>query len=287
VAGSWLRLVVAAVAVVRLTRWTRWPGWLAVSLAVVLVVLAASLPALRSRALRWRAGSAERVGSRHRFALAPRGAAITGGVAAALLAAWALGSSVERYQAGRLRETPAALALERLTAPHGTRAAYVGYNAPYLFFGTRLQNDIRIVPRSLNPVAEFYGWGISPRRPQPPGIYSRWRALLEHLAVQYVVVVRGADEDPERRWMANHWDAFHRVYTTDSVEIWQVVNGPATPLSRRSSGRPRAAVSTPGPLPKAPLPPLARAPSRPVVASAASSGVAHPAACATARSRRG
>jgi hypothetical protein len=238
--GRWLRIAAAAVAVVNFTRWTRWHGPLALALAFALVAAAAAWPALQARAAWRRAREHGALGG-------PSGSALSGATVAlvavlAALGAVALGACVEGYQAGRLREAPAALALERLAGPRGARVAYVGYNAPYLFFGSRLQNDVRIVPRSSNPVAEFYGWGVSPRRPQPPGLYSRWRSLLERLGVQYVVVVRGADEDPERRWMANHWDVFRRVYTSDETENWQVLPRP----EQAHRGRPDAASAARG-----------------------------------------
>jgi len=42
-------------------------------------------------------------------------------------------------------------------------------------------------------------------------------------------VHRSADENPERRWMANHWERFHRVYDDEVMEIWKLAPRDAAP----------------------------------------------------------
>jgi len=141
------------------------------------------------------------------------------------LAMVALGCGVERYREAKLGGSPAAMALEQMVGARGATVAYAGLNQPYLFFGSRLQNDVRILPRSFNVAAEFYNWrGVA--EPLPPGRYSRWRSMLRQAGVRYVVIFRTPDEDPERRWMANHWREFHRVHVDEQIEIWRVVARP-------------------------------------------------------------
>jgi hypothetical protein len=204
IAGACLRVALLAVLVLRSVRLWGTRGVLEV-LVVLLLVAAVELARRR-----WGA----RLGALDR--------AVPWGAAALALALVALGCGAERYHRAKLANNPAAQALERMVGPRGATVAYAGLNQPYLFFGSRLQNDVRILPRSFNEAAEFYTWG-GVYEPLPPGRYSRWRWMLREGGVGYVVVFRGPDEDPERRWVANHWRHFHRVHVDGQMEIWKVV----------------------------------------------------------------
>jgi len=207
--GSWIRIVTGAVLLLRYVRWLEvHGGWelLAAALLVAGAVVAVwAWP-------RWR--NAVRAAGKPLLALAT--------VATVL----ALGCNVDRYQSGKLVGSAAAQALERMTGGRGATVGYVGLNQPYLFFGARLQNDVRIVPRSFNLRAEHYRWGGAPERPYPRSTYKRWLGVVKTLGIDYVVVVRSPDEDPERTWMANHWERFRRVHVGD-VELWR-----ALPIAR-------------------------------------------------------
>ncbi len=209
--GTWLRVVTFAVVLLRYTRWLEVRGEWELLAALALVGCAAlgcwTWPLWRGAAL---------ASARPLLALAAIGATL------------AVGCNVERYQRVKLAGSPAAQALERLTAARGATVGYVGLNQPYLFFGSRLQNDVRIVPRSFNLRAEHYRWGGQPERPFPRGTYRRWLGVVQQLGVQYVVVVRSADEDPERAWMANHWERFRRVHVDETTEVWKLL-----PAARR------------------------------------------------------
>jgi hypothetical protein len=50
--------------------------------------------------------------------------------------------------------------------------------------------------------------------------------VVKTLGIEYVVVVRSPDEDPERAWMANHWERFRRVHVDDTTEIWKLLPAP-------------------------------------------------------------
>jgi hypothetical protein len=78
-----------------------------------------------------------------------------------------------------------------------------------------------MVPRTFNRRSEFYEWGGSAEWPYARGRFKAWRENLRVLDVDYVVVLRGAAEDPERRWLGQHWAELRRVYWTDSAEIWK------------------------------------------------------------------
>lgn len=158
--------------------------------------------------------------------------------AAALGVAVALGAGVEVYQAKKLRKRPAVLALEKEIGAAGGRVAYVGLNAPYLFFGRRLENDVRIVPLTRNLDAAFYRWGGPVERPFEEGPFRRWKRNLADLNVRAVVVIRSSWEDPERRWMARRRTQFRRIYRDWETEIWRVRPGPAAASESGEEDRP-------------------------------------------------
>ena len=213
--GAWLRTAIFVVVLFRYVRWLEMRGeW---------ELLAAAL-LIGGAALGWRLGP-RRLGWA-RTAARPLAALAVG------TAVLALGCNVERYQRVKLADSPAALALERLVGNRGATVGYVGLNQPYLFFGSRLQNDVRIVPRSFNLRAEHYRWGGVPERPFRHSSFARWIGVVKILGIEYVVVVRSPDEDPERTWMAKHWDRFRRVYVDGATEIWKLLPAPG-PVPRR------------------------------------------------------
>jgi hypothetical protein len=145
-------------------------------------------------------------------------------LAAVVLAALPLGALVTRYQEEKLFDRPPALALERMVGPAGAAVAYVGLNKPYTFFGSRLQNDVRIVPRSRRLEDQYYHWGGTVDFPYEEGGYVRWRRRLDALDIQYVVVHRSPWEDPERDWMEGRPRAFKLVFYDEEMEVWRVVS---------------------------------------------------------------
>jgi hypothetical protein len=155
--------------------------------------------------------------------------------AAALVAITAvpLGWGVDHYQAVKLARQPAALALERLAGPNGAHVAYAGYNQPYLFFGSRFQNDLEIVPRNRSVDAQTYRWGTRPANPYVEGSYSRWRGILDDKGIEWVVTVRSPWEDPEHRWVSRRTEDFALAYQDPQVEIWRVIETPPEPAPGR------------------------------------------------------
>jgi hypothetical protein len=142
---------------------------------------------------------------------------------AVLLAAVPLGRAVAVYQDVKLSDQPGPSALERLAGPDGARVAYVGLNQPYHFFGSRLQNDVQIVPRDWALGAQYYRWGSPVRDPFKTETYRRWRRILGRLGIEMVVVIRSAWEDPERSWIGNRRRDFQLVYEDHEMEIWRVL----------------------------------------------------------------
>ncbi len=145
-----------------------------------------------------------------------------------------LAPRVERYQAGKLAragpahaaELPAARALEARAGAAGAEVAFVGGNRPYLFFGSRLQNGVHVVPTGPGLASRFYTWG-DPARWPPPGRYRRWRANLERLGVRYVAVVLTEEAaNPERRWMRRRPESFRRLHADPWAELWEVRGAP-------------------------------------------------------------
>jgi hypothetical protein len=142
-------------------------------------------------------------------------------------AALPLGWAVDRYQAVKLEGEPAVAALERLVGPQGAHVAYAGYNQPYLFFGSRFQNDLQIVPRNRSVDAQYYQWGMRMANPYVEGSYSRWKEILDDLGVEWVVTVRTPWEDPEHRWVSKRTSDFALAYQDPEVEIWRVIDSAA------------------------------------------------------------
>jgi hypothetical protein len=150
------------------------------------------------------------------------------------VAALTLGKVVATYQDVKLEHRPGALALERLAGPRGSRIAYTGLNAPYLFFGSHLQNQVEIVPRTPDLESRTYRWGGPLATPYAVKRYQRWRTNLERLGIDFVVVQRTPWEDPERRWMVRRPDEFRLEYADPDTEIWRVLPaGSALPIPEK------------------------------------------------------
>ncbi|HEY4594215.1 MAG TPA: glycosyltransferase family 39 protein, partial [Thermoanaerobaculia bacterium] len=146
-------------------------------------------------------------------------------VGAVLIAAVPLGWAVSNYQVKKFTHPKMAAprALDRIVGPRGARVAYAGYNQPYFFFGRRLQNDLQIVPRSRRLDAQYYGWETPVVDPYVEGTYRRWWDSLQEREIQYVVIVRGPWEDPERRWVSRRTEDFALAWADSHVEIWRVI----------------------------------------------------------------
>jgi hypothetical protein len=184
--------------------WRRWHAW-------------ERAPRLRSSRARW-------------------GWLVTAGLVA--ITAVPLGRMISTYQEVKLAGKPGPLALERLAGPDGARVAYTGFNQPYHFFGSRLQNDLEIVPRSRALDARTYRWRSQLADPyDDTGPYRRWRGNLERLGIELVVVIRSPWEDPERRWMAHRTTDFQLVYQDVGAEIWRVLPTTAGANGHEEAGR--------------------------------------------------
>lgn len=131
--------------------------------------------------------------------------------------------AVSHYPERKLRHLPAARALEEQVGAAGAGVAYVGFNYPYPFWGSHLQNRVAIVPRNFWRASRLYYWqgsavDFSSRR----GRYEAWQRNLRALDIDYVVVIRAGEEDPERRWMLDRPRRFERFYDDGWVELWRI-----------------------------------------------------------------
>jgi hypothetical protein len=171
----------------------------------------------------------------------PRPAAWQGALVAAVLvlaAALPTGRVVAKFQREKLAQQPAAHALEQLAGPGGGRVAYAGLNQPYLFFGSRLQNDLEIVPRTREVDSRYYSWGSELGDPYQVISYRRWRRSLEELDISRVVIVRGDWEDPERHWIVVRPDDFALEYSDPAFEIWRLTPPPPPAAGKDEKGEP-------------------------------------------------
>jgi 4-amino-4-deoxy-L-arabinose transferase-like glycosyltransferase len=166
-------------------------------------------------AARW---DAVRRGSRA-LAAHPRRAA----AAAALLALPVAAQVAARYPDRKLEHGPVPRYLEEhLTGEEGATVAYVGLNAPYLYYGSRLQNRVVIVPSTRDLEGRLYRWGGTTERPlRHRARYRHWLRNLELLEVTHVAVVRAGSTEPERGWMLGHPDRFRPVAEQGIEEIWR------------------------------------------------------------------
>jgi|CXWL01.1.fsa_nt_gi hypothetical protein len=132
--------------------------------------------------------------------------------------------SVAEYPERKLRRGPtAARALEREIGSQGTGVAYVGFNYPYPYWGSRLQNRVAIVPRNFLRDQRLYSWnGSAIDFSAHRGRYEAWQRNLRALDIRYVVVVKAGEEDPERRWMLDRPDRFERFFDDEWVELWRI-----------------------------------------------------------------
>jgi hypothetical protein len=149
------------------------------------------------------------------------------------LAALGSGKTVERYQARKLRHFHAALALEEAAGPGGATVAYAGYNQPYPFFGSRLQNDVEIVPTSWALDSQYYRWNGDIEFPFHGGTFRRWWRILGAYGVDFVVIHRSPGENPERQWVVRRPDLFQPVYQNGPMEVWRVLRAAPPRRGRR------------------------------------------------------
>jgi len=218
-AAATLRILVLLVLTFHVARKLDFGGTVSVVVALALIVLG-WLAVRHGPAVSLRLVLAWTRPAPRRWMMAGAAAAL----AALLLAALPLGALVNRYQDEKLLDRPPALALERMVGPKGAAVAYVGLNKPYTFFGSRLQNDVRIVPRSRRLEDQYYEWGGTVDFPYEEAGYVRWRRRLDNLDVEYVVVHRSPWEDPERDWMEGRPRAFRLTFYDQETEVWRVVS---------------------------------------------------------------
>jgi hypothetical protein len=146
-------------------------------------------------------------------------------VALALASPW-LARGIELYQGLKLRDRPAALALDQAAGPAGGTVVYIAFNQPYLYAGSRLQNDVQILPTGWDFASQYYRWGGNATFPFDNLEPRRWWRTLGAIDARFVVLRRSGEEEPRRSWMVAHPERFLPIYRDDKDEVYRVVRPP-------------------------------------------------------------
>ena len=129
---------------------------------------------------------------------------------------------IETYQSLKLRNRPAALALEEAVGQGGAKVAYVAFNQPYLYFGSRLQNDVQILPTHWDFASQYYTWVGNAEFPFDQPDFRRWWRTLVALDIRFVVLRLAGGEEPYRGWIRAHPDRFQPIYQ-ETDEVYRLV----------------------------------------------------------------
>ncbi|MCD4750410.1 MAG: hypothetical protein K8R59_13645 [Thermoanaerobaculales bacterium] len=186
----------------------RKPGEIATGFAVITLALVLAM---------WRIQRGQSFSFRHLCRPLPVGL-----VALAIVVHFSI--TAQKYDNRKLRHHKAPEALENLVGMAGATVAYTGWNTPYLFFGTHLQNRVLMVPTTTeDPKEEYYFWGGSTKSPfGRRGTSKTWCSNLQRLEVEVVVVELSDAKNPERTWMKRDQKHFSLMWTNGKTEIWRV-----------------------------------------------------------------
>jgi hypothetical protein len=99
----------------------------------------------------------------------------------------------------------------------------MAFNQPYLYYGSRLQNEVLIVPTVWDLPAQYYRWGGSAEFPFDYPEFRRWWRILNVLDIHYLVLRLSGGEEPHRSWIVAHPDRFQRIYEGGGDEVYRVV----------------------------------------------------------------
>jgi hypothetical protein len=147
---------------------------------------------------------------------------VAAGLVLVLASPW-LARGIELYQGLKLRDRPPALALDRAAGPQGATVAYMAFNQPYLYFGSRLQNDVQIVPTGWDFASQYYRFGGNASFPFDGLEPRRWWRTLGAIDARFVVLRLSGEEEPRRSWMLAHPERFQPIYQDGLDEVYRVV----------------------------------------------------------------
>jgi hypothetical protein len=147
------------------------------------------------------------------------------GLAAFLVVTPRLARAIDKYPTLKLHAHPAALALDQAVGPQGATVAYLAFNQPYLYFGSRLQNDVQILPVDWRLASRYYDWGGNTEFPYDHPEFRRWWHVLAALDVRYLVLRRSGGEEPQRSWIVGRPDRFQPIFRNEEDEVYRLVRG--------------------------------------------------------------
>ncbi len=152
-------------------------------------------------------------------------AVLSAGLAAFLVLTPRFARAIDKYPTLKLHAHPAALALDQGVGPQGATVAYLAFNQPYLYFGSRLQNDVQILPVDWRLASQYYDWGGNTEFPYDHPEFRRWWHVLTALDVRYLVLRRSGGEEPQRSWIVDRPDRFQPIFRNEEDEVYRVVRG--------------------------------------------------------------
>jgi hypothetical protein len=110
--------------------------------------------------------------------------------------------TIEKFASNRYAEKPVAADVDRRTREKGAVIAYAGWNQPYPYVGSRLQNRVEFVPNTSRGPSPYYTWKGDAETGRSGGSLVEWLRNLRSAGVAYVVAEGPPSGSLEATWVA-------------------------------------------------------------------------------------
>ena len=114
---------------------------------------------------------------------------------------------IKRFESDRYSEKRVAAEVDRRTQGKGAVIAYAGWNQPYPYFGSHLQNRVEFVPTTSRGPSPYYTWRGDAKIGPSGGSLVEWLRNLRSAGVGYVVAEGPPSGSLEATWVALFRDA--------------------------------------------------------------------------------